>query len=53
MFSRESLAPIYEYSGGIPLRINKVCDRSLLIGYMRKSSVVTSSIVAAAVDDLQ
>ena len=53
MFCEESIGSVYEYSGGIPLRINKVCDRALLIGYMRKAEDISSDIVAAAIDDLQ
>lgn len=53
MFSREAIRPIYDFSGGIPLRINNVCDRALLIGYMRKAPMVNSDIVAEAIEDLQ
>ena len=53
MFSKESIPPIYNYSGGIPLRINNVCDRALLIGYMRKASMINSAIVDEAIEDLQ
>lgn len=53
MFTKESIPPIYNYSGGIPLRINNVCDRALLIGYMRRTPMISSAIVAEAIDDLQ
>lgn len=52
-FTTESILPLFQYSGGIPLRINNLCDRCLLIGYMRKSAVIDTRIVADAIDDLQ
>ena len=52
IFSREAIDGIYEFSGGIPLRINNLCDRCLLIGLMRKADIVDSKIVADAIEDL-
>jgi type II secretory pathway predicted ATPase ExeA len=52
IFSREAIERIYEYSGGIPLRINNVCDRCLLIGLMRKAGIVDSNTVKDAIEDL-
>ena len=52
LFSREAVCAVYKLSGGIPLRINNICDRSLLIGLMDKSRLVTEKIVNRALDDL-
>jgi general secretion pathway protein A len=52
IFTREAIETLFDYSGGIPLRINNVCDRSLLIGLSRKAQVVNSEIVKDAIDDL-
>lgn len=52
LFTNESIESIYAYSRGIPLRINNLCDRCLLLGYMRRSQVVDSRIVDDAIDDL-
>ena len=52
IFSRESIDPIYDFSGGIPLRINNLCDRCLLIGLMRKAKIIDSKIVDDAIEDL-
>lgn len=52
IFTREAIQYLFEYSGGIPLRINNVCDRSLLIGLMRKARVIDSRIVMDAIEDL-
>ena len=52
IFTRKAIETLYEYSGGIPLRINNICDRCLLIGLMQKAKVVNSKIVKYAIDDL-
>jgi type II secretory pathway predicted ATPase ExeA len=52
LFTNESIERLYEYSRGIPLRINNLCDRCLLIGFMRRSQVVDSKIVNDAIEDL-
>jgi type II secretory pathway predicted ATPase ExeA len=53
LFTIESLKPLYEYSGGIPLRINNVCDRCLLIGFMQRSGIIGTRIVNDAIEDLK
>jgi general secretion pathway protein A len=52
IFSRQAINGVYEFSGGIPLRINNLCDRCLLIGLMRKTNIVDSKIVEDAIEDL-
>ena len=47
-----AIESIYDFSGGIPLRINNLCDRCLLIGLMQKAEVVDSKIVEDAIEDL-
>ncbi len=53
VFSKEAIWTVYKASGGIPLRINTICDRSLLIGAMEKSKMITEKIVSDAIDDLE
>jgi general secretion pathway protein A len=53
IFSKEAVTSIYNASGGIPLRINNICDRSLLIGLMRESRLVTVKMVEEALADLE
>ncbi len=53
IFTKRSLRDIYQYSRGIPLRINNLCDRTLLIGLMRKAKLINSKIVLDAIEDLQ
>ena len=53
LFTSETIGPLYEYSQGIPLRINNACDRCLLIGFMRKTRAIDSRIVKDAIEDIQ
>ena len=53
LFSMEAIGSVYQYSGGIPLRINNVCDRCLLIGFMRQSELIDTRIVEEAIEDIR
>lgn len=52
IFTLDSLNLIYKNSKGIPLKINNICDRSLLVGLMRKARLVSTRIVKEAIEDL-
>lgn len=43
---------IHRYSGGVPRRINALCDRSLLIGYARGTHDITPGFVRQAQAEL-
>jgi general secretion pathway protein A len=51
-FTPGSLKLIYAYSEGIPRRINAVCDRALLIAYVKNVSKITRRIVNLAARDI-
>ena len=53
LFSMEAIDALFQYSGGIPLRINNICDRCLLIGFMRRSPMIDTRIVKEAIEDLR
>ena len=53
IFTREAIQVLYDYSGGIPLRINNVCDRCLLVGLMQNARVVNSQVVKDAIEDME
>ena len=53
IFTKKAIQPIFSYSGGLPLRINNVCDRSLLMGLMRRAKAITPKIVNEAIEDLR
>ncbi len=52
IFTRDAAGLLHESSGGIPLRINNLGDRCLLIGCQYGASRVDRRIVQAAVEDL-
>jgi type II secretory pathway predicted ATPase ExeA/cell division septation protein DedD len=43
---------IYSYSEGNPRRINAVCDRALLIAYVKEKHTITKEIVGIAIQEL-
>jgi general secretion pathway protein A len=52
-FSRRALSLIYRHSEGIPRRINLLCDRALLLGYVQGSSGIDQHIVRRANAELK
>lgn len=51
VFQDDAHDAIFEYSGGIPRRINHICDFSLLTGFGRKTEKVDGGIVQSALKD--
>lgn len=52
IFTEQALKPVYENSGGIPRRINQICDMSLVVGFDKKIDKADKAIVQEAVDSL-
>jgi len=52
IFTEQALKPVYENSGGIPRRINQICDMSLVTGFDKRVDKVDKGIVQEAVDSL-
>jgi general secretion pathway protein A len=52
LFSREAEKLIWQYSGGIPRKVNTVCDNALLIGYALKDRKIKEDKVREVIDDL-
>jgi general secretion pathway protein A len=52
-FTGPAVKRIFRYSEGLPRKINIVCDRALLIGYVRGSKKITDSIVRRALEEIQ
>jgi type II secretory pathway predicted ATPase ExeA len=44
-FDENALKMIYGRSGGIPRRINRICDFSLLVGMHRNAAIINKDIV--------
>ena len=52
-FSGGALRQIYRYSGGLPRKINAVCERSLLLTYLKGAHTVTAALVRQAIRELK
>ena len=52
IFEEAALNKIHSYSGGIPRRINTICDRALLTGYTRDCRNITEDIVEEVVKEI-
>lgn len=52
IFDQQAVDEIYNYSQGIPRKINNVCDMSLLVGFTAKAKVIDSAIIKKVVEEL-
>lgn len=52
-FSGDAFDIIYQFSGGVPRRINTLCDRILLFGYLEEKPHLDSSAVQEVINDLE
>src|SRR5262249_11655047 len=52
-FSPDAFSAIHQYSGGIPRRINILCDRLMLMGSLDKRHAFTAAEVAVVTDEMQ
>ncbi len=52
-FSADAFAIIHEYSGGIPRRINTLCDRLLLFGSLEEVHQFDAAKVKAVIEELK
>jgi len=52
-FTTQALQLIYEYSGGIPRKINILCDRCLLSAYSKVSYTIDEEIVKGAIKEIE
>ena len=51
VFSGEAIAKIFEHTGGVPRKINNLCDLSLLVGSSTKKSIINKNIVEKIIND--
>lgn len=52
-FSTDAFAAIYQHTGGIPRKINMLCDRLLLLGRLDEKHTFTGKEVAQVIDELR
>lgn len=52
-FSDNAHAAIFDYSGGIPRKVNALCDRLLLMGYLEELHALKEKDVNEVISDIQ
>ena len=52
IFEPAAMKPLYELSGGVPRRINRLCDLALLVGFADESESITAEQVEAVAEEL-
>lgn len=52
IFTKEVLDLIYDYSKGLPRKINNVCDIALLIGFGRELKEIDKELIKSVITDL-
>jgi type II secretory pathway predicted ATPase ExeA len=52
LFDKEALAALFELSGGLPRRINRLCDLALLVGYAEERERIGRGQIEAVADEL-
>jgi len=52
-FSKDALAAIHQHTGGIPRKVNILCDRLLLMGRLDELHAISGNEVAVVVNELQ
>ena len=50
-FSADAVEAVYRVSGGVPRLINRICDRALHHGYLRRVGTIDCQILEAAIPD--
>ncbi len=53
IFGDSALKIIYEQSGGIPRRVNQICDMALLTGFGKQAKAISEEIIMEVVKDLE
>lgn len=52
IFLPESMTTLFELSGGVPRKINRICDLALLVGFADESSSISPEQVEAVSEEL-
>jgi hypothetical protein len=51
-FTAGAYVSIHDFAGGIPRRINSICDRILLVGYLEETHTITRELVNTVIQEL-
>lgn len=52
IFDPAAIEPLHALSGGVPRRINRLCDLALLVGFADESTTISAEQVEAVAEDL-
>lgn len=52
-FSVDAFFEIYNFTGGIPRKINSLCDRLFLLGYLEERHIFRSADIKEVINDIQ
>ena len=52
VFSNEATVNIFEQSGGVPRRVNRLCEMALLVGYAERLEIITPDEIQAVALEL-
>ncbi len=52
IFSPDAITKIYQFSAGIPRRINIICDHALLSGFRQRAKIINGNLVCGCAEDL-
>ena len=53
IFDEGAFVKVFEFSGGIPRRINLLCSRALLAGFLAGQRLIDAAVVTSTAEDLQ
>jgi len=53
IFQEDVYSLIYSASGGIPRKINNICDLALLIGYTEEANLINRAIISEAIKEIE
>ncbi|MEW6042269.1 MAG: AAA family ATPase [Elusimicrobiota bacterium] len=52
LFTKDAVQVVFERTGGIPRRINQICDSALLTGYGKDANIIDTEILKEAIQSL-
>jgi len=52
IFAAKAIEKIYQYTGGVPRKINSLCDLSLLVAFNQKRKIINSGIIDNVINEL-
>ena len=52
-FNADAVREIYRFSGGVPRLVNLLCDRALLLGFIKERRAIAQDIIGECVKDIK